>query len=164
MSFLFPKDDPLIDEATSEEIPVGTSDLHKNFEIADKVKSNAITPQKAVAQFLKRLSNKNPNVQLLTLELIDTCVKNSGINFIQKITTLEFLDSLENHLIGPTNPQVKEKILGLIQQWSLLFKEKPELYLMNTKFNELKDKGYQFPKLKGKIDPMLIETTLVLKY
>jgi growth factor-regulated tyrosine kinase substrate len=161
MSFLFgSSDEPLIDQATSESIPYGTTDIGKNFEIADKIKSNALVPKKALQQLERRLQNKNPNVQLLTLELIDVCIKNSGIIFIQHVCSAEFLETIEQLLITNTPTVVKEKILFFIQEWNLLFSNNEELYQMKSFYNSLKQKNYSFPQTNTTSNKIMIETVL----
>lgn len=56
-----------IDDATSEMIPNAQSDLAKNMDICDIIRSRNVNARDAVRSLKRRLLNSNPNVQLLTL-------------------------------------------------------------------------------------------------
>lgn len=57
----------LIDDATSEMIPNAQSDLAKNMDICDVIRSRNVSARDAVRSLKRRLLNANPNVQLLAL-------------------------------------------------------------------------------------------------
>ncbi|KAH6565121.1 hypothetical protein BASA62_007504 [Batrachochytrium salamandrivorans] len=139
--------DDLVEKATSEHIPVGTDDLVLSLNIADKIKSKEVPAKTAVLSLKRRINHRNPNVQILALKLTDTCVKNSGHHFLQEVVSREFVDNLVSiaRSLMVTNPEVKVKIMGLLQAWGIAFKSKPDLAYMCEVYETLKRDGAVFP-------------------
>lgn len=83
----------------------------------------------------------------MTLTVLETCVKNCGKNFHVLVASKEFIQELVK-LIGPKyDPPtaVQEKVLSLIQIWAETFAGHPELKGVVEVFQELKNKGIEFP-------------------
>ncbi|TPX72258.1 hypothetical protein SpCBS45565_g00682 [Spizellomyces sp. 'palustris'] len=163
MSFFFSNPlDEAVDKATSENLPIGTEDLVLNLEIADKIKAKEVSGKQAVQSLRRRVNHKNPNVQLLALKLTDTCVKNSGHHFVQEVASREFTDNLVSIARAPigTNPDVRQKILALIQSWGLAFKTKSDLRYVTEVYESLKQEGITFPPVeRAESSAAMIETT-----
>lgn len=81
-------------KATSDFIPGAQEDLALNLELTDLIKSKRISPKDAIKLLRSRLLNPNPNVQLLTLQLLDKCVKNGGRHFLIEMAGREFVDAI----------------------------------------------------------------------
>ncbi|KDQ17517.1 hypothetical protein BOTBODRAFT_29697 [Botryobasidium botryosum FD-172 SS1] len=144
--------DELVNEATSELRPSGSEDILKNLEVNDKIKSKAVPAKDAMRSLKRRLDHQNPNVRLLALGLIDTCVKNSGDHFLAEIASREFMDNLVSLLKVPAlHFEVKNKMLKLIQDWSLLFENKPTLGYVTEVYKMLKKEGFTFPPVNASI-------------
>ncbi|KAG0328061.1 Vacuolar protein-sorting-associated protein 27, partial [Podila humilis] len=76
--------DELVDKATSENLPAGTEDLALNLEICDQIRSKQVSSKDAAKALKRRISHKNPNVQLLALGAgINHEVKNRLLSLIQ---------------------------------------------------------------------------------
>lgn len=82
------------ERATSEYIPAAQEDLTLNLEITDVIKSKRVAPKDAMRALKFRLRHNNPNVQLLTLQLLDKCVKNGGKHFLVEVAGREFVDEV----------------------------------------------------------------------
>ncbi|KAG5519462.1 hypothetical protein PMAC_002089 [Pneumocystis sp. 'macacae'] len=140
-------------KATSENIPAGTEDLASCLEICDMIRSKSVHVKDAIRSIKRRISHRNPNVQILVLKLIDLCVKNGGDHFLLEISSREFMDYLVSLLkANDTSDQnsiaktdVRTKILELIQMWVTLFEKKESLGYVYTVYEDLLSQGYNFP-------------------
>lgn len=146
-----------VDEACSSEIEIGTQNFPKIFEIADKIKSQKYTSKNVLSSIKKKLSHKNPNVQLLAIQLIDSLVKNCGLGFHKELVQKDVMDALVVIVRGD-NYKVKSQTLELIEFCSKSF-QNSELSYMSIIYRELRAEGYQFPEKP--VNTTLIETTLV---
>ncbi|OLL26650.1 Vacuolar protein sorting-associated protein 27 [Neolecta irregularis DAH-3] len=135
--------DELIDKATSETLPSGFEDWALTLEICDQIRSKSVAPKDAMKALKRRLENKNPNVQLSTLRLIDACVKNGGDHFLVEVASKEFIDNMSSLLKSTvfTNAEVKSRILELMQVWVLAFQGKPHLHYVEEAVKSLKYEG-----------------------
>ncbi|KAI3642262.1 hypothetical protein MP228_011817 [Amoeboaphelidium protococcarum] len=149
MSWLFAGNkefDEIVDQATSEMLPNAQEDMALNLEITDKIRSKSVPPKEAMRALKRRLTHRNPNVQLLTLKLADVCVKNGGGHFLAEIASREFMDCLVGLINGTsTANEVRQKALQLIQLWANAFKGKEELRYVNDTFASLRASGVSFP-------------------
>lgn len=81
------------------------------------------------------------------MTVLETCVKNCGKKFHVLVATKEFIQELVK-LIGPKyDPPtgVQEKVLSLIQLWAETFSSQPDLKGVVEVYQELKNKGIEFP-------------------
>ena len=153
----------LVDKATSELLPAGQEDIALNLEICDQVRAKQVPPKQAMQTIKKRLGHKNPNVTLLALGLTDLCIKNGGDHFLAEVASREFMDNLVSILRIPAgvNNDVKNKALGLIQNWSQIAQAKPQQmgYISDT-YKSLKLSGFDFPPMdpRSVVSAALVET------
>ncbi|KAF8168446.1 hypothetical protein B0H34DRAFT_685525 [Crassisporium funariophilum] len=138
--------DDAVDKATSELLPAGGEDIALNLEICDQIRSKSVPAKDAMRALKRRLNHKNPNVQLLALGLTDICIKNGGDLFLSEIASRDFMDNLVSILKIPAlNHDVKLNILRMIQNWSVAFEGKSNLYYVGQVFKTLTNEGYKFP-------------------
>lgn len=121
-----------------------------NMEICDMINESSDTARDAMKAIRRRLTQnagKSNQVIMFTLTVLETCVKNCGKAFHVLVAQKEFIQELVK-LIGPKNDPpaiVQEKVLSLIQIWADAFKNQPELNGVNLVYQELKNKGIEFP-------------------
>ncbi|ORZ21382.1 hypothetical protein BCR42DRAFT_407451 [Absidia repens] len=152
--------DERIEKATSEFMPSGQENLALQLDISDDIRSKKVNAKEAMQAMKKRLGHKNPNVQLSTLSLIDTCVKNSGDVYVREIGSREFMDELATMVRRSNlNIDVKNKVLDSVQTWGIAAKGNPALGYMTDTYSLLRAEGHVFPPIKQNIDAILLEAS-----
>ncbi|KAG8844412.1 Vacuolar protein-sorting-associated protein 27 [Tulasnella sp. 330] len=150
--------DEAVEKATSELNIAGAEDIALNLEICDQIRSKAVVPKEGMRAIKRRLNHQNPNVQLLTLSLIDICIKNGGDHFLVEIASREFMDNLVSLLKQPAiNREVKETILRMVQNWATAFEGKPSLSYTGEVYKTLQREGFRFPP-KDAIANAMVDT------
>lgn len=138
----------ILEQATDAALP--SEDWALNMEICDLINESSDAARDAMKAIRKRLSQnagKNYTVIMYTLTVLETCVKNCGKAFHLLVANKEFIQDLVK-LIGPKNDPpavVQEKVLNLIQVWADTFRSQPDLNGVVQVYQELKNKGIEFP-------------------
>uniref|UniRef100_A0A3B3VJX9 Target of myb1 like 2 membrane trafficking protein n=1 Tax=Poecilia latipinna TaxID=48699 RepID=A0A3B3VJX9_9TELE len=126
-----------------------SEDWTLNMEICDIINETEDGPKDAMRAVKKRLSgNRNYREVMLTLTVLETCVKNCGHRFHALVTSKDFVDGVLVKVISPKNNPptiVQEKVLALIQAWADAFRSSPDLTGVVQVYEELKRKGIEFP-------------------
>ena len=84
--------DEAVAKATDENLTSENWELI--LDVCDKVTGNENGGKDVVAALMKRLSNRNANVQLLALELANALSQNCGISVHRELASKSFTDSL----------------------------------------------------------------------
>ncbi|KAM9717007.1 TOM1-like protein 2 isoform 2-T2 [Menidia menidia] len=126
-----------------------SEDWALNMEICDLINETEDGPKDATRAVKKRLNgNRNYREVMLTLTVLETCVKNCGHRFHALVTSRDFVDGVLVKIISPKNNPptiVQDKVLALIQAWADAFRSSPDLTGVVQIYEELKRKGIEFP-------------------
>eukprot|EP00124_Ichthyophonus_hoferi_P000727 Ihof_evm11s29 gene=Ihof_evmTU11s29 len=133
----------LVEKATSEFLR--SEDWEYIMEVCDVVNANKDGPMEVSRLIVERLQREGEKVQLLTLTLLEACVKNCGKRFHAVICRYEFLNELiklvsQRYYSGTSEP-VKRRVLGLIQTWKMELNHAK----IDRAYEMIKEKGHEFP-------------------
>lgn len=137
----------MIERATGSSLP--TEDWALNMEICDTINSSEEGPKDALRAIKKRIvGNKNFKEVMLTLTVLETCVKNCGYRFHILVTTRDFIEGvLVRSIIPRNNPPaiLHDRVLSIIQAWADAFRSSPDLTGVVSVYEDLRRKGLEFP-------------------
>ncbi|XP_068192813.1 target of Myb1 membrane trafficking protein isoform X4 [Antennarius striatus] len=136
-----------IECATSSSL--STEDWALNMEICDIINSSEEGARDAVRAIRKRIvGNKNFKEVMLSLSVLETCVKNCGYKFHILVTTRDFVEGvLVRSIIPKNNPPLylHDRVLCIIQAWADAFRSSPDLTGVVSVYEDLRRKGLEFP-------------------
>ncbi|XP_056870453.1 target of Myb protein 1 isoform X1 [Takifugu flavidus] len=136
-----------IESATSSSLV--SEDWTLNMEICDLINSSEEGPKDAVRAIKKRIvGNKNFKEVMLTLTVLETCVKNCGYKFHILVTARDFVETVLVRSIIPRNSPplvVHDRVLSIIQAWADAFRSSPEMTGVVSVYEDLRRKGLEFP-------------------
>lgn len=135
--------DKIVEEATSESLE--EPDWALNLEICDMVNGERVSSQDLVRAVKKRIMQKTPRAQYLSLVLLETCVKNCEKVF-SEIAAERVLDEMVKMIDDPqTIVNNREKALILIESWGESSEELRYLPVFEETYKSLKSRGIRFP-------------------
>lgn len=136
----------LVKNATSPTLI--SPDWSLNLDICDRIDTIKDGPEQTLRAIFRRLKDNNPNTQYLALIVMETCIKNCGINFarhVDKAIMNEIAVISRGNFVGPNKPS--DEALRLIQQWGKAFESKRQtLPVFYDTYHNLKGRGVVFPK------------------
>ncbi|CAH3167874.1 unnamed protein product, partial [Porites evermanni] len=136
-----------VEKATSELNT--TEDWQLIMEICDRIPRTPSGPKDALRSIMKRINHRVPHVAIQALTLLSACVNNCDKVFHLEIhiilPTMYCIIISYNFITFQAHPKVTEKLKGLIKEWSVSFKDDPQLSLIPALYKELKAEGVEFP-------------------
>ncbi|KMT06604.1 hypothetical protein BVRB_7g157720 [Beta vulgaris subsp. vulgaris] len=143
-----------VDKATSELLVA--PDWTMNIEICDFCNSNHWLAKDVVKEVKRRLQTKNPKVQLLSLTLLETMVKNCGEYIHYHIAERKVLDEMIKLVKKKADMHVRDKILVLLDSWQEAFGGPGGKYSQYFwACDELRRSGVNFPQRSPRSAPVI---------
>ncbi|KAL8232515.1 hypothetical protein R6Q57_002293 [Mikania cordata] len=141
-----------VDKATSEFL--NCPDWRINMGICDTINSKPWLARDYVRAIRSRLQHRNPNVQLLSLTLLETVVKNCSEHVHLQIVERKILQEMIKIVKKKSNMRVRERILLLIDTWREAFGSRGgKITAYYIAYEELKRHGIDFPRRSQNIAP-----------
>ncbi|SPN99032.1 related to protein HSE1 [Cephalotrichum gorgonifer] len=129
--------DEAVAKATDENLT--SEDWGAIIDLCDRVGGDRDGPKEVLQSVIKRLAHRNANVQLYTLELANSLSQNCGKELHRELASRAFTEAmLKLASDRTTHTQVKAKILERMKEWTDMFKDDPDLGIMQDAFLRLK--------------------------
>lgn len=109
----------LVEGATSDML--GDPDWALNIELCDIVNDDPQQAKDVIKAVKKRLGNKNPKVQTLTLVLLESLMKNCGDNIQLQVIQRGVLHDMVKLVKKKLNLEIRDKLLVLLHEWQETF-------------------------------------------
>ncbi|XP_042575740.1 hepatocyte growth factor-regulated tyrosine kinase substrate-like isoform X2 [Cyprinus carpio] len=138
--------DRLLDKATSQLLL--ETDWESILQICDLIRQGDTQAKYAVGAIKKKLNDKNPHVALYGLEVLESVVKNCGQTVHDEVASKQTMEELKELFKKQPEPNVKNKILYLIQAWSHAFRNEPKYKVIQDTYQIMKVEGHVFPEFK----------------
>eukprot|EP00850_Spirogloea_muscicola_P020477 SM000217S06859 [mRNA] locus=s217:187477:192623:+ [translate_table: standard] len=134
----------LVDKATSDML-LGP-DWGMNMEICDSLNQDPTHTREVMKMLRRRLTNRNPKVQLLALTVLETMVKNCGDYVHMQVAEKEILHEMVRLVKKRADMQVRDKVLELLDSWQEAFGGPGGRYPQYwSAYDELRRAGIEFP-------------------
>uniref|UniRef100_A0AAQ5X279 Hepatocyte growth factor-regulated tyrosine kinase substrate n=1 Tax=Amphiprion ocellaris TaxID=80972 RepID=A0AAQ5X279_AMPOC len=136
----------LLDKATSQLLL--ETDWESILQICDLIRQGDTQAKYAIGAIKKKLYDKNPHVALYALEVLESVVKNCGQTVHDEVASKQTMEELKDLLKKQTEPNVRNKILYLIQAWAHAFRNEPKYKVVQDTYQIMKVEGHVFPEFK----------------
>ncbi|XP_061701348.1 hepatocyte growth factor-regulated tyrosine kinase substrate isoform X3 [Syngnathoides biaculeatus] len=134
----------LLDKATSQLLL--ETDWESILQICDLIRQGDTQAKYAIGAIKKKLNDKNPHVALYALEVLESVVKNCGQTVHDEVASKQTMEELKDLI--KTEPNVRSKILYLIQAWAHAFRNEPKYKVVQDTYQIMKVEGHVFPEFK----------------
>uniref|UniRef100_A0A672LMB9 Hepatocyte growth factor-regulated tyrosine kinase substrate n=1 Tax=Sinocyclocheilus grahami TaxID=75366 RepID=A0A672LMB9_SINGR len=124
------------------------TDWESILQICDLIRQGDTQAKYAIGAIKKKLNDKNPHVALYGLEVLESVVKNCGQTIHDEVASKQTMEELKELFKKQPEPNVKNKILYLIQAWSHAFRNEPKYKVIQDTYQILKVEGHVFPEFK----------------
>ncbi|KTG31855.1 hypothetical protein cypCar_00025659, partial [Cyprinus carpio] len=124
------------------------TDWESILQICDLIRQGDTQAKYAIGAIKKKLNDKNPHVALYALEVLESVVKNCGQTIHDEVACKQTMEELKELFKKQPEPNVKNKILYLIQAWSHAFRNEPKYKVVQDTYQILKVEGHVFPEFK----------------
>lgn len=142
---LFPTSSPFdadVEKATNENNM--SENWDKIMEICDRVGNSTQNAKDCLRSIVKRLNSQDPHVVIHAITLLDACSSNCGKTFHLEIASRDFENDLKK-MINHSQPKIAEKMKMLLKKWAEGdFKTDPQLNLIPSLYNRLRNEGHDF--------------------
>ncbi|XP_037544971.1 hepatocyte growth factor-regulated tyrosine kinase substrate isoform X4 [Nematolebias whitei] len=136
----------LLDKATSQLLL--ETDWESILQICDLIRQGDAQAKHAIGAIKRKLNDKNPHVALYALEVLESVVKNCGQTVHDEVASKQTMEELKELLKKQTEPNVRNKILYLIQAWAHAFRNEPKYKVVQDTYQIMKVEGHVFPEFK----------------
>ncbi|RXN03920.1 hepatocyte growth factor-regulated tyrosine kinase substrate isoform X1 [Labeo rohita] len=136
----------LLDKATSQLLL--ETDWESILQICDLIRQGDTQAKYAIGAIKKKLNDKNPHVALYALEVLESVVKNCGQTIHDEVASKQTMEELKELFKKQPEPNVKNKILYLIQAWAHAFRNEPKYKVVQDTYQIMKVEGHVFPEFK----------------
>uniref|UniRef100_A0A667WZ76 Hepatocyte growth factor-regulated tyrosine kinase substrate n=1 Tax=Myripristis murdjan TaxID=586833 RepID=A0A667WZ76_9TELE len=124
------------------------TDWESILQICDLIRQGDTQAKYAIGAIKKKLNDKNPHVALYGLEVLESVVKNCGQTVHDEVASKQTMEELKDLLKKQTEPNVRNKILYLIQAWAHAFRNEPKYKVVQDTYQIMKVEGHVFPEFK----------------
>uniref|UniRef100_A0AAQ5WYT3 Hepatocyte growth factor-regulated tyrosine kinase substrate n=1 Tax=Amphiprion ocellaris TaxID=80972 RepID=A0AAQ5WYT3_AMPOC len=124
------------------------TDWESILQICDLIRQGDTQAKYAIGAIKKKLYDKNPHVALYALEVLESVVKNCGQTVHDEVASKQTMEELKDLLKKQTEPNVRNKILYLIQAWAHAFRNEPKYKVVQDTYQIMKVEGHVFPEFK----------------
>ncbi|XP_018089683.1 hepatocyte growth factor-regulated tyrosine kinase substrate L homeolog isoform X1 [Xenopus laevis] len=136
----------LLDKATSQLLL--ETDWESILQICDMIRQGDTQAKYAVAAIKKKINDKNPHVAIFALEVLESIVKNCGQTVHDEVANKQSMEELKELQKRQVEPNVRNKILYLIQAWAHAFRNEPKYKVVQDTYQIMKVEGHNFPEFK----------------
>lgn len=131
-----------IEKATSETNT--TEKWSLIMDVCDKIGSNPLNAKESLRIIMRRLNHQDPHVVMQAITLLDACINNCGKNYHLEVASREFEQEFKK-LVTKAQPTVANKLKQCLKKWAEGdFKSDPQLNLIPTLYNKMKQEGHDF--------------------